>query len=99
MSNEKNKAWTCKYCGKDTSNVEYDYLFGYDHLQCALKSEMENDNKDCESEFKINDSEVLSVFRKYGIVSEKPIDLYSFVKDIDKCIYNKVTYKKVISNK
>lgn len=99
MSDDKNKAWTCRYCGKDTSEVDYDYLFGYDHLQCALKSEIENDSKGYESEFKINDSEVLSVFRKYGIVSEKPIDLYNFVKDIDKCIYNKVTYKKVISNK
>lgn len=29
--------WTCKYCNKDTSNVEYDYLDGYDHLGCALE--------------------------------------------------------------
>jgi hypothetical protein len=28
--------WTCKYCGKDTSEVDYDYLVGYDHLSCAL---------------------------------------------------------------
>ena len=31
----------CKYCGKDTSDVEYDYLHGYDHLSCALKAESE----------------------------------------------------------
>jgi len=31
--------WTCKYCGKDTSNVEYDYLHGYNHLGCALEAE------------------------------------------------------------
>jgi hypothetical protein len=28
--------WVCKYCGKDTSNVEYDYLSGSDHLSCVL---------------------------------------------------------------
>ena len=29
----------CKYCGKDTSEVDYDYLNGYDHLSCALESD------------------------------------------------------------
>ena len=29
----------CKYCGKDTSEVEYNYLNGYDHLSCALESD------------------------------------------------------------
>ena len=29
----------CKYCGKDTSEVDYDYLNGYDHLSCALEQE------------------------------------------------------------
>jgi len=29
-------SWTCQYCGKDTSNVDYEYLDGYDHLSCAL---------------------------------------------------------------
>jgi hypothetical protein len=33
------KAYICKYCGKDTSNVEYDYLNGYDHLSCTLEQE------------------------------------------------------------
>ena len=28
----------CKYCGKDTSEVEYDYLHGQDHLSCALEA-------------------------------------------------------------
>jgi hypothetical protein len=31
--------WTCQFCGKDTSNVEYDYLNGYDHLSCTLEVE------------------------------------------------------------
>ena len=58
-----------------------------------------NNNENYKSDFKINESEILSVFRKYGVVSEKPIDLYNFVKDIENCINNKVTYEKVISNK
>jgi hypothetical protein len=28
--------YVCQYCGKDTSNVEYDYLVGTDHLSCHL---------------------------------------------------------------
>ena len=32
--------WTCQYCGKDTSDVDYDYLHGYNHLGCALDAEM-----------------------------------------------------------
>ena len=39
--------WTCQFCGKDTSNVEYDYLNGYDHLSCALEA----DNKARANEF------------------------------------------------
>jgi hypothetical protein len=39
-TNEKN-VYVCSICGKDTSEIEYDYLFGTDHLQCHLKKEME----------------------------------------------------------
>ena len=39
--------WTCQFCGKDTSNVEYDYLNGYDHLSCTLEVE----NKKRSNEF------------------------------------------------
>ena len=34
------KAYICKYCGKDTSEVDYDYLSNYDHLSCALEQEL-----------------------------------------------------------
>jgi len=34
--------FTCQYCGKDTSEVEYDYLVGVDHLSCTLESEFKN---------------------------------------------------------
>jgi hypothetical protein len=33
------KAYICQFCGKDTSNVDYDYLSNYDHLSCALEAE------------------------------------------------------------
>ena len=38
--------WTCQYCGNDTSNVEYDYLSGYDHLSCVLNAEFKADEYD-----------------------------------------------------
>lgn len=34
----KNNPYVCSFCGQDTSQVEYDYLSGYDHLACVLKS-------------------------------------------------------------
>jgi hypothetical protein len=36
----------CKYCGKDTSEVDYDYLHGYDHLSCALEAENKSNEFD-----------------------------------------------------
>lgn len=41
--------WTCQYCGKDTSNIEYDYLHGFNHLSCALEAENKTkaDEIDC----------------------------------------------------
>ena len=39
MENKQLSMWTCKYCGKDTSNVDYDYLINYDHLACTLEAE------------------------------------------------------------
>jgi hypothetical protein len=31
----------CQYCGKDTYDVDIDYLVGTDHLSCALEQEKE----------------------------------------------------------
>lgn len=28
---------TCSYCGRDTSEIDYDYLVNTDHLECVLK--------------------------------------------------------------
>jgi hypothetical protein len=36
--------WTCKYCGKDTSEIEYDYLQGHNHLACILEYEKTTTN-------------------------------------------------------
>ena len=33
------KAYICQFCGKDTSEVDYDYLSDYNHLSCALEAE------------------------------------------------------------
>ena len=34
-------SWTCSICGKDTSNVDYDYIgSGTNHLGCELEVEM-----------------------------------------------------------
>jgi hypothetical protein len=40
------RPWTCSICGKDTSEVEYDYLVGYDHLGCILQGDPKMDEKD-----------------------------------------------------
>lgn len=41
------RPYRCSICGGDTSEIEYDYLVGYDHLGCVLKQEQENpDNFD-----------------------------------------------------
>lgn len=40
----ENSLFTCQYCGKDTSEVEYDYLSGTDHLSCALEQEQNQKN-------------------------------------------------------
>lgn len=39
IDNIENKSWKCEYCGKDTYEVDIDYLFGFNHIECALKAE------------------------------------------------------------
>ena len=34
-----NRPFTCSICGGNTSEIDYDYLVGYDHLGCLLKEE------------------------------------------------------------
>ena len=40
------KPWVCSICGQDTSNIEYDYLVGFDHLACVLNGDPKMDEKD-----------------------------------------------------
>lgn len=39
--------WTCSICGESTSNVDYDYLAGYDHLACLLKQQQTDEKDKC----------------------------------------------------
>ena len=39
---EKKPIMTCSLCGQDTSNVDYDYLSGTDHIGCILNKEMKS---------------------------------------------------------
>jgi hypothetical protein len=36
--------WTCKYCGKNTYDVDCEYLFGTDHVSCAVENESVTSN-------------------------------------------------------
>ena len=36
-----NRPFICSICGGNTSEIDYDYLVGYDHLGCVLKEEEE----------------------------------------------------------
>ena len=38
--------WICGICGKDTSDVEYDYLVGVDHLSCHLNNQVRETTSD-----------------------------------------------------
>jgi hypothetical protein len=39
LSKEYLDYWKCDMCGKHTHEVDYDYLSGTNHLECALKHE------------------------------------------------------------
>ena len=40
---KQKKDWICKYCGKNTYDVDCEYLFGTDHVSCALQNEQESE--------------------------------------------------------
>jgi hypothetical protein len=42
METKQTTVWTCQFCGKDTSNVDYDYLVGTNHLACQLGQDMKD---------------------------------------------------------
>ena len=39
------KPWVCSICGKDTSDVDYDYLVGWDHIGCRISEEIKTEDE------------------------------------------------------
>ena len=48
IDNIENKSWKCHYCGKDTYDVDVDYLFGFNHIECTLREEGINEMDEVE---------------------------------------------------
>ena len=47
LSKEYLDYWTCDLCGKNTNEVDYDYLGnGPNHLKCELEKELEEEKKE-----------------------------------------------------
>ena len=39
---ERASKWVCNYCGKNTYNDDVEYLFGTNHIGCALEEDIKN---------------------------------------------------------
>jgi hypothetical protein len=42
ITDERKEKWVCSYCGKNTYNDDIDYLFGTNHIGCALEEDIKN---------------------------------------------------------
>ena len=42
ITNERKSHWICDYCGKNTYNVDCEYLFGKNHVGCVLSEDIKN---------------------------------------------------------
>ena len=42
IGEERVDKWKCNYCGKNTFNDDIDYLFGTNHIKCALEEDIKN---------------------------------------------------------
>jgi hypothetical protein len=42
INNERKEKWNCDYCGKNTYNDDVEYLFGTNHIGCALEEDIKN---------------------------------------------------------
>ena len=42
ITNERKSQWVCDYCGKNTYNDDCEYLFGKNHMGCALEDDIKN---------------------------------------------------------
>lgn len=78
--------WICKYCGQDTSDVDYDYLVGTDHLVCILQSEVEK-KVEIENWHKLDNIQFdfkgvpMKVFGTSKVDSRYTIDVYELVNN------------------
>lgn len=34
--------WVCQYCGKNTYDIDIDYVYGTDHLACVMEHDIKN---------------------------------------------------------
>jgi predicted Zn-ribbon and HTH transcriptional regulator len=59
QSSSQQKPWHCRFCGKDTFNVDIEYLSGYDHIQCVLEEAIgcKKNNSSVEKENKLKEIE------------------------------------------
>lgn len=39
---ERASKWICRFCGKNTYNDDSEYLFGTNHISCALEDDIKN---------------------------------------------------------
>jgi hypothetical protein len=62
------KEFICAYCGKDTSNVDYDYLVGFNHLSCVLMDQLSDA---LEKEKKMNKKKPLEISNWDKLVGNK----------------------------
>ena len=62
------KEYICAYCGKDTSNVDYDYLVGHNHLACVLMDQLSDA---LEKEKKMNKKKPLEISNWDKLVGNK----------------------------
>jgi hypothetical protein len=42
ITKERKAQWTCGYCSKNTYNDDSEYLFGTNHIGCALEEDIKN---------------------------------------------------------
>ena len=42
ITDERKEKWVCSYCGKNTYNDDVEYLFGTNHIGCALEEDIKN---------------------------------------------------------
>jgi hypothetical protein len=42
ITDERKEKWVCGYCGKNTYNDYCEYLFGTNHIGCALEEDIKN---------------------------------------------------------